>query len=229
MNPKTKNMIINIGLLAAALGPLIFALGTLGLMGKGVLAFFALLKVATIGATVQGTLMTLAYAALPLLFLAGAAAIAIWLNDLKNFVNGNKSAVGEILDSWGAFGDIVGAIIHGVNDGLNAMIEKIVNFWHFLANPKQGIDLWKKRREQELLKDPISPAQNLFKGGSVAPSMGGVSGGSSQINNIKVDLSISDGTSTSDATNIVTDGVIGALTKMNNQYKDALTATAGMV
>lgn len=224
MDKRLLKLVTKFVLLAAALGPLMIAIPFLVTAGTGLVAFFGFLTTAITGAGVAAFGFNIAMAAIPILLALAIGALALFIEDVYTWVNGGDSLVGRMLGPWQAFAkaldeefqmladDIYKFFMIDIPNWIKQGLEKIKNFGASVGNFLMG-------RGFTANVNPSAPG-----------NAGGVGGGSNtsvnQTNKINVAVSVPDGTSSSDAIDIVSQGVQNALNP--NGYNLALTATSGL-
>lgn len=224
MDKRLLKLATTFALLAAVLGPIMIAFPFLVTAGTAVVGFFGLLTTTITGATVAAVGFNVAMAAIPILIALAIGALALFIEDVHTWVNGGDSLVGRLLGPWKAFAT-------ALNEEFQMLADDIYKFFMI------DIPNWIKQGLQTIQNFGSSIGNFLMGKGfsaNVTPgapgNTGGIGGGSntsiSQSNKINVSVSVPEGTSNSDAVNIVSQGVQNAMNP--NGYNFALTATSGL-
>lgn len=225
IDKRLLKLAVTFALLAAAIGPILIALPFLVTVGTSVVTFFGFLTTAITSAGVAAVGFNVAMAAIPILIALAIGALALFIEDVYTWIKGGDSLTGRLLGPWQAFAkaldeefqmladDIYKFFMIDIPNWISQGLQKIKNFGASVGNFLRGRGF----------------TANVSQG---APAAASAIGGSSsntninQSNKINVAVTVPDGTSNSDAIDIVSNGVQNALNP--NGYNLALTATSGL-
>lgn len=127
MQPHQKSILIFLSLFLAAIGPLTIGLGVfIKLISISIGAMIGL-KAALFGTAGAAGTFNLAMVAIPALIIAILAAIGLLIEDMWNWVRGNKSIVGKLLGPWEEYRDSILSIFNKIKTAITDYFDGIVS------------------------------------------------------------------------------------------------------